>query len=272
MRLSTQGLRPGVVGEAVASPATTASPLVEQNSALSMREATIGYGQRPVVHAAGLQVEAGEAVALLGANGSGKTTLVRGVLGLADILSGHVAVLGQHVENGASTAASRVGYVPQRHSVSGAVPSTASEVVASGLLASRGFWRPPRRGDRAKVQAALAEVGLAGHDRARVAELSGGQQRRVLIARAIVSDPSLLVLDEPTAGVDQASTEQLVRTLSQLKASGRALLIATHDLAELGPVPDRAVTMHDGRVVSDLQCRCDEATGCCVTISTGGGG
>lgn len=234
--------------------------------ALLVQHATIGYGRRPVVHAADLRVEPGEAVALLGANGSGKSTLVKGVLGLADIMSGHVDVLGEHVENGASAAAALVGYVPQRHSVSGAVPSTAAEVVGAGLLASRGFWRPPRRGDRQRILDALAEVGLADRARSRVAELSGGQQRRVLIARALVSDPRLLVLDEPTAGVDRVSTEQLVHSLAGVKAAGRALLVITHDLAELGPVPDRAVTMKDGLVVSDLDCVRDPVTGSCVTV------
>jgi zinc transport system ATP-binding protein len=178
---------------------------------------------------------------------------VRGVLGLADILAGHVDVLGEHVEHGASAAASLVGYVPQRHSVSGAVPSTAAEVVGSGLLASRGFWRPPRRGDRERVLAALDEVGLADRAHERVARMSGGQQRRVLIARALVSDPTLLVLDEPTAGVDHASTEQLVATLTRVRGNGRALLVVTHDLDELEDVPDRAVTLVEGRVVSDVR-------------------
>ena len=233
--------------------------------ALLVQHATIGYGRRPVVHAADLRIEEGQAVALLGANGSGKSTLVRGILGLADILSGHVDVLGEHVENGASAAASLVGYVPQRVGVSGAVPSTAAEVVGAGLLAARGFWRAPRRGDRDRVLGALAEVGLVDRARSRVTELSGGQQRRVLIARAIVSDPRLLVLDEPTAGVDRRSTEQLVRTLAEVKAAGRALLIVTHDLEELGPVPDRAVTMRDGLVASDVPCVLDPLTGGCVT-------
>jgi len=232
--------------------------------ALSVRDATIGYGPRPVVHGAHLDVAAGEAVALLGANGSGKTTLVRGILGLADILSGHVDVLGEHVEHGASAAASLVGYVPQRHSVSGAVPSTAAEVVGTGLLASRGFWRPRGRDHTARVLASLDEVGLADRAASRLGELSGGQQRRVLIARAIVSGPRLLVLDEPTAGVDRASTEALVGTLAAIKAAGRALLVVTHDLSELGPVPDRVVTMQDGAVVSDRPCRLDPTTGACV--------
>lgn len=223
--------------------------------ALSVRHATVGYDRRPVVRDADLEVADGEAVALLGANGSGKSTLVRGILGLADVQAGHVDVLGEHVEHGASAAASLVGYVPQRHSVSGAVPSTAAEVVGSGLLASRGFWRPPRRGERERVLAALDEVGLAGHAHERVSRMSGGQQRRVLIARALVSDPCLLVLDEPTAGVDRASTEQLVATLVRVKASGRALLVVTHDLAELRDVPDRAVTLVEGRVVEDVRLR-----------------
>ena len=264
MRLSVDGVSEGVLA-GVRSPVAVLSP-----PALLVQHATIGYGRRPVVHAADLQVADGEAVALLGGNGSGKSTLVRGILGLADILSGHVDVLGEHVEHGASAAAALVGYVPQRHSVSGAVPSTAAEVVGSGLLASRGFWRTPRRGDRNRVLAALAEVGLADRARSRVAELSGGQQRRVLIARALVSDPRLLVLDEPTAGVDRVSTEQLVRTLAEVKAAGRALLVITHDLSELGPVPDRAVTMKDGSVMSDVDCERDPVTGACVTVTDGG--
>lgn len=234
--------------------------------ALSVRGATIGYGTRAVVHDAELRIDLGQAVVLLGPNGSGKTTLVRGILGLADIMAGHVDVLGSHVEHGASASASLVGYVPQRHSVSGAVPSTAAEVVGSGLLASRGFWRPPRRRDRERVRAALDEVGLADRADSRVAELSGGQQRRVLIARALVSDPRLLVLDEPTAGVDRASTEALVRTMVRIKSAERALLVVTHDLAELGAVPDRAVMMQDGAVVSDRACRCDPETGCCELV------
>jgi zinc transport system ATP-binding protein len=243
VRLTLTGSRSGADGADLLRPSVPA---------LSVRHATVGYDDRPVVRDADLEVVAGEAVALLGANGSGKTTLVRGILGLADVLAGHVDVLGHHVEHGASAAASLVGYVPQRHSVSGAVPSTAAEVVASGLLASRGFWRPPRRDDHRRVRAALDEVGLADRASERVAQLSGGQQRRVLIARAIVSDPRLLVLDEPTAGVDRASTEQLVATMERIKGTGRALLVVTHDLAELRGVPDRAVTLVDGRVASDV--------------------
>lgn len=237
-----------------------------QAPVLSTRNAMVGYRRRPVVVDLTLRIDRGEAVALLGANGSGKTTLVRGVLGLAELLAGSIDVLG--VPLGAGSAASRVGYVPQRHTLSGSVPSTAGEVVATGLLASRGFWRPAGRVERARVRASLAQVGLADSARTKVSEMSGGQQRRVLIARALVSDPELLVLDEPTAGVDRASTEALVATLADIKAAGKALLVVTHDLGELGPVPDRAVTMVDGTVRSDQRCHCDPATGCCVVVGT----
>lgn len=231
---------------------------------LSLRHAVVGYRHHPVVVDVSLDLRRGEAVALLGANGSGKTTVVRGVLGLADLLSGSISVLGQPI--GAGSATARIGYVPQRHTLSGSVPSTAAEVVATGLLASRGFWRTPGRRDRSRVLAALAEVGLADTARSRVSELSGGQQRRVLIARALVSDPELVILDEPTAGVDRASTESLVATLVAIKDQGRSLLVVTHDLGELGPVPDRAVTMVQGAVHSDQPCHCDPSTGCCVLI------
>lgn len=231
---------------------------------LSVTRATVGYRQHPVVLDVDLDVAPGEAVALMGSNGSGKTTLVRGVLGLAEILQGSIQVLGSPAGSGST--ASRVGYVPQRHTLSGSVPSTAAEVVGTGLLATRGFWRPPGRAARTAIGRALDEVGLPESGRDLVSEMSGGQQRRVLIARALVSDPHLLLLDEPTAGVDRASTASLVETLKVVKAAGRALVIVTHDLAELGSVPNRAVTISDGRVLSDLACTCDPATGCCVVV------
>lgn len=229
-----------------APPATTGVAGAGPRPALAVRRATIGYGGRPVVVDADLTIAVGEVVAMLGANGSGKTTLVRGLVGLAELLAGELEVAGQPV----STRHGRtsIGYVPQRLTGSTGVPTTVTEVVSTGLLARRSLWAAGSR-SRAQAQAALTQIGLGEHARTPVLELSGGQQRRVLIARALVSDPGILLLDEPTAGVDRAGVVSLVATLAGLKAAGRTMLVVTHELDVFGDVVDRTVTMVDGHLV-----------------------
>ncbi len=222
-----------------------AEPVVE------LRHTTIGYGGRAVVGDVSLRIDRGEVVALVGPNGSGKTTIVRGLLGLAPILAGEVRLFG--VPAGRFTERWRLGYVPQRHTVVGAVPSTVQEVVASGRLARRSWWKPSTAVDHAVVTRAIDVVGLGDQRRAPVSTLSGGQQRRVLIARALAADPEVLVMDEPTAGVDAASAEALTRTLARLADDGRTLLIVTHDVAPLAPILTRVVAVAGGSVVGDDQ-------------------
>jgi zinc transport system ATP-binding protein len=178
-------------------------------NAVRLRDARIGYGDVAVVQGVDLTVRDGEAVAVLGSNGSGKTTLARGLLGLATVLGGEVEVLGAPV--GRPRERGRIGYVPQRHTVSGAVPATVREVVGVGRLARLGPFGRLRADDHAAVRDAAAAVGLADRLGDPVASLSGGQQRRVLVARALAAEPELLVMDEPTAGVDAASQDALPR-------------------------------------------------------------
>lgn len=222
---------------------------------LSYRRATVGYGDAPVVRDVDLVVEPGETLALLGPNGSGKTTLVRAALGLATVQSGALDVLGVPVRRLRGRARARIGYVPQRHSVATGVPTTVREVVACGRLARtdplRRLLPTHRAEDRRAVDAALDAVGLGDRDRASVSELSGGQQRRVLIARAVAAEPEVLVLDEPTAGVDEESRRGLSRVLADLAAGGTTLVVVTHEVAALHGVVTRAVLLVDGRVRHD---------------------
>jgi zinc transport system ATP-binding protein len=216
---------------------------------IEVRDATVSLGGRPVLRRADLRVGAGELVALLGTNGSGKSTLVRACVGLLPLVSGDIQLLGAPLAQFRDW--HRVGYVPQKQSASAGVPATVREVVATGRLSLR---RPFTRGtarDRREIDRALAQVGL--HDRARdsVAQLSGGQQQRVMIARALAGAPDLLVLDEPTAGVDQESQLVLAQVLTSLVRTGAAVLLVTHELGPLEPLVDRAVVLHDGRVVHE---------------------
>ncbi|MGB7449285.1 MAG: ABC transporter ATP-binding protein [Ornithinimicrobium sp.] len=216
---------------------------------LALSHASFGYAGTPVVNSFSLTVHAGEVVALLGPNGSGKSTLVRGMLGLNDHLGGTVTLGGSAM--GREADRRDVGYVPQRHTLSGTVCATAREVVATGRLAHRPWWRRAGSKDADLVQRALETVGLADRADADVSELSGGQQRRVLIARALAGEPAVLLMDEPMAGIDQASQEVLTRLLHRLVARGVTMLIVTHDLSMLHEVITRIVALEAGEIVFD---------------------
>lgn len=213
------------------------------------RHLSVGYGDTPVIRDADLTVTAGERVAILGPNGSGKTTLVRGLLGLARVLGGDLRLFGVPADRFSERA--RIGYVPQRSPGTGAVPATVREVVSSGRLARRGWLGRSTAADRSAVESAIETVGLTDRVGAAVAELSGGQQRRVLIARALAAEPDVLVMDEPTAGVDVASQEALALTLQVLAERGATLLVVTHEVGPLQAVVRRAVVVRDGRLHHD---------------------
>ncbi|MFI6266322.1 metal ABC transporter ATP-binding protein [Micromonospora sp. NPDC051006] len=216
---------------------------------ITVEHGAVGYDGRPVLRDVSLRVTAGEVVAVLGANGSGKSTLVRAVLGLVPLTGGSVTLFDRPLRRFRQW--ERVGYVPQRLGAGGGVPATVREVVASGRLARRGFFRPPGAADRAAVDLALRAVGLADRAGDPVATLSGGQQQRTLIARALAGRPELLVLDEPTAGVDAASQEAFAGALREFVADGGTVLLVAHELGPLRPVISRAIVVHEGGICHD---------------------
>ncbi len=216
---------------------------------LRLAAASFGYSDRVVVSHVDLTIEPGDVIALLGPNGSGKSTLVRGILGLAEHLGGEVEFFG--VPRDRFTDHTRIGYVPQRHSLSASVRATAEEVVAVGRLSHRPWWKPAGTADAAIVRKALATVGLGDRMKTDVSTLSGGQQRRVLIARALASQPDILVMDEPTAGVDVASQHVLADVLHHLAEQGTTMLIVTHELEALELIVNRIVCLRDGVIDFD---------------------
>ena len=209
---------------------------------LRLASASFGYAGAVVVEGLSLTISRGEVIALVGPNGSGKSTVVKAALGLAETLAGTV-------EFGLPRAA--VGYVPQRETASGVVPSTVEEFVTSGRLALLPRFGPLRPRDRAAVHAAIDTVGLGAERKTPLSELSGGQHRRILIARALASQPTLLFMDEPLAGVDAESQQVLAATLTGLAAQGATLVLVLHELGPLEPLISRVVRLHAGAVVYD---------------------
>jgi len=230
----------------------TGSTHVQQDGSqaiVSLREASFGYADQAVVSGVSLDIHAGEVVAILGPNGSGKSTMVKGILGLNDHIGGQVELFGTPFDQFRDHA--RMGYVPQRHTLSTSVRATVAEIVAIGRLPHQSWLGRMSREDRRIVEESMALVGLADRAKADVGTLSGGQQRRVLIARALAAQPDVLIMDEPTAGVDLASQEVLSQVLARLAARGATMLIVTHELRALRGVLSRIIELEGGQIAFD---------------------
>jgi zinc transport system ATP-binding protein len=216
---------------------------------LAAEAVTFGYGKEPVLRDVDLSVSAGEFVALVGPNGSGKSTLLGLLLGTLEPWSGTVTMLGERPDRVRDRG--RLGYVPQRPSLASEVPATVDEIVAAGRLSEGRWWRPFGRHDRDAVMHALESVGLAGLARTPLNELSGGQQQRAFIARAFASDPELLVLDEPIAGVDAESQRRFRDALVHLiHDHGAGVLLVSHELSAVAADLDRVVVLKE-KIVFD---------------------
>ena len=216
---------------------------------VSLQRAEFGYDDHVVLHDVSTTIERGDFLAIVGPNGAGKSTLVKGMLGLVNVTAGGVEMFGTSANDLRDRW--RVGYVPQRHTVGGPIPTTVHELVASGRLARRGLLRRSSGADRAAVEEAMHRVGvreLAGRP---VHRLSGGQQRRVLIARALAADAELLLLDEPTAGVDIDAQAAVVDVLAALTADGVTVAVVTHDLEPFERLLTRVLWVSRGRVTYD---------------------
>ncbi len=195
-------------------------------------------GGEPVLQGVNLTVASGEFLALLGENGSGKTTLLRVLLGLQPLTAGSVAVLGAPVRTFSDWG--RIGYVPQHLLASGAVPVSVREVAGAGVITPAGRWR---RRPMARVMEALERVGMADRSAAAFHTLSGGQQRRVMIAAALAKEADIILLDEPTAGVDRGSVVQLHGILADLSEEGDTIVLVTHELGPLADLVSRVVVL-----------------------------
>ena len=186
----------------------------------STRGLAAGYGRAPAIEDVSFEVDAGQRVALLGPNGGGKTTLLRALLGELRPMRGSVEVRG------------RAATVPQTERSRLDFPVSALDVALMGALPRLPWWRRPSHDDREAAHAALERVDVADRAGDTFGDLSGGQRQRVLIARGLVQDAQLLLLDEPFSGLDVPAAKGLESLIEELAGEGRGIVIATHDLAQ----------------------------------------
>ncbi|MFD4995582.1 zinc ABC transporter ATP-binding protein AztA [Streptomyces buecherae] len=199
-----------------------------------------GYPGRPVLHQLSAGVPALAVTALVGPNGSGKSTLLGVLAGVIAATSGQV----RYAEG------SPPAFVPQRGAVGDTLPLTARQTVEMGRWGERGLWRRPTRQDRTVVESAMERLGVAHLGARQLGELSGGQRQRVLIAQGLAQQSGLLLLDEPTTGLDPEARERISALLTALVADGTTIVQATHDL-EAARSADTCLLLSDGRLVAD---------------------
>lgn len=197
---------------------------------LVFEDLAVGYAGRPVLVGVNGSLEAGRALALVGPNGSGKTTLLKALTGAVDILAGRI-----RRPEGA------IGYVPQSADLDPSFPVTVEHVVMMGLYREIGWARFPKARHKARVGRALDRVGLAERAKTRFGDLSGGQRQRALLARALVAEPLLILLDEPFNGLDQPNRDALLSIIEDAKSRGVMIVASTHDLGLAESVCDTAL-------------------------------
>lgn len=217
---------------------------VATDAIVSTHRLCVEFDGEHVLEDVSIEIAAGEFVALLGPNGSGKSTLIRALVGLQPIDHGRIALFGTPLARFRDW--SRIALVPQRLPGSTSIPVSVWETVLSSMIGPRTRWRPLGAARRARAQQALESVGLWSRRHDRLDTLSGGQQRRVLIARALATDPALLILDEPTAGLDAENLAVFTSMLADLRNRGITVVVVTHELDDIANLVTRAIVLrHD---------------------------
>jgi len=208
--------------------------------ALEVKDLSAGYpGDRRAIDHLNFSIERGERVALVGPNGAGKSTLFKAIAGLIPFTNGEISV---HGEDCRSSHAS-VGYVPQQSEIDWTFPVTVYDVVMMGR-ARHSRWLPIwRRSDHERIQTLLKTLSLCDIARRPINALSGGQKRRVFIARALAQEANVLLMDEPFTGVDTTAEDEIMHTLDLLKAQGITVLLATHDMGRAARDFDRVLLL-----------------------------
>ncbi|HEY9038261.1 MAG TPA: manganese/iron ABC transporter ATP-binding protein [Roseovarius sp.] len=204
------------------------------------RDVTVTYRNgHTALYDASFEIPRGTITALVGVNGAGKSTLFKAIMGFVPTARGEIRVLGTSVKD--ALRQNLVAYVPQSEEVDWAFPVLVEDVVMMGRYGHMGFLRRPRAADHAAVANALARVGMSDFRKRQIGELSGGQRKRVFLARSLAQDGRVILLDEPFTGVDVKTEEQIIALLRELRDEGRVMLVSTHNLGSVPEFCDRTV-------------------------------
>jgi manganese/iron transport system ATP-binding protein len=214
--------------------------LAAGNGGIAVRNVTVTYrnGLTALSHAS-FAIPRGTITALVGINGSGKSTLFKAIMGFVPLAAGSVEILGMPAKQALKK--NLVAYVPQAEEVDWNFPVLVEDVVMMGRYGHMNFLRRASDKDRARVEEALVRVGMVDHRKRQIGELSGGQRKRVFLARALSQEGQVILLDEPFTGVDVTTEEQIIGLMQELRAEGRVMLVSTHNLGSVPEFCDRAV-------------------------------
>lgn len=215
---------------------------------LSAQDVTVTYRNgHTALWNASFEIPRGTVTALVGINGAGKSTLFKAIMGFVPAAKGEIRILGLTVKE--ALARNLVAYVPQSEEVDWAFPVLVEDVVMMGRYGKMGFLRRPKAADHAAVDQALARVNMTEFRHRQIGELSGGQRKRVFLARALAQDGQVILLDEPFTGVDVKTEDQIIALLRELRDEGRVMLVSTHNLGSVPEFCDRTVLVK-GTVLS----------------------
>ncbi len=213
-----------------------------QETGISVRDATVTYRNgHTALRKATFEIPTRTIAALVGVNGSGKSTLFKAIMGFLPASRGSISILGLPV--GQALARNLVAYVPQSEEVDWNFPVLVEDVVMMGRYGRMNLLRIPRRADHAAVATALERVGMNELRKRQIGELSGGQRKRVFLARALAQDARVILLDEPFTGIDTRAQDAIIELLRALRAEGRVMLVATHDLGSVPVYCDQTVLL-----------------------------
>jgi ABC-type Mn2+/Zn2+ transport system ATPase subunit len=215
--------------------------------ALEVYRVSAGYPDNPnAIHEVSFTVQSGERIAVVGPNGSGKSTLFKAIIGLIPFTMGHLSIYGINCHGSHGY----VGYVPQQEAVDWTFPVSVYDVVMMGRTRHIGWFRRAHKADHERVQSLLEDLNLTQLAKRQIGELSGGQKRRVFIARALAQDTKVLLMDEPFTGVDTVAEQDIMDTLDILSEKGITIILATHDMKKAADHFDRIMLMQHGELMA----------------------
>ncbi len=212
-------------------------------SGLEVKDITVTYKNgHTAIYDTSFKLPIGSITALVGVNGSGKSTLFKSIMGFVSLAKGSVEVLGMSAQKALKR--NQVAYVPQSEDIDWNFPVLVKDVVMMGRYGHMGLLRLASKQDQQKVDLALARVGMSAFKHRQIGELSGGQKKRVFLARALAQESQVILLDEPFTGVDVQTEEQIMELLQELRLAGNIILVSTHNLGSVPAFCDRAVLIN----------------------------